>query len=791
MSESLLDLAPAPARAAPPASPAARRLLAAVAGGGSAWWWPRRARVGEDGLLVPLRAWRGTRAARRIGAALHDARLAPWLRFLDALDRDCAALARAHARRVAPSALALDNGELHAPVLDLALHWCLAPRRPRLEARLRALRERHREFLALFLRRLRRDLRSGALQRQAGADGRVAALWAHSEETHHGGQRVLRATWDNGVALAYKPRPADAEIAFLGADGVFAWINGLRGGPAALRLPTLNSFHGDGRDRDYLWQEWIGAPPGYGRVRGGPLRAVRLSRSRARRLWRDAGALAGACFGFGLVDLGPGNVVCGLRRGRPQLLPVDLEVCLFPVQGLEDTGLTVGDRDRGRYPAGFERDPGRGDSEGPDWAFFDADDGSARLCAVARPWRRESAPGLVADRDGRVGYGAYALDFLRGLFDLWMRIHCHRDALGAAVGGRLRGRLTRVLLRPTPAYAEALDPFAGAAPDLRGYVAAERAQLRRGDVPYFYTRLDRPAPLLTLPPPRGTPHAVAGRLPHPRAQLNPQPARARGEGFGLLDLAVAARDAIAHVMADLSAAHGVCGELHEPRLGVRLQWWGAQDGEACFDWARQDRRVICRWQGEQVGLRVEALAAPAEPAAPQDDAEAMAARLLRIDRIDAALRTPWTDGGFADPALEARLDAHVRESMAWLQAVVDRHGWPGRTLVGEAAAAAACRLLQHADGPRAFQDRCLRLIAAAARAGDMALRELAYLTDALRVQRGRKQRYGTKFRRRGQGFEPCPIERPGQVDHRRLAMGLEPLAEYAERIRRQFAAARG
>ena len=107
---------------------------------------------------------------------------------------------------------------------------------------------------------------------------------------------------------------------------------------------------------------------------------------------------------------------------------------------------------------------------------------------------RESAPGLVADRDGRVGYGAYAPDFLRGLFDLWMRIHCHRDALGAAVGGRLRGRLTRVLLRPTPAYAEALDPFAGAAPDLRGYVAAERAQLRRGDVPYFYTRLDRPAP---------------------------------------------------------------------------------------------------------------------------------------------------------------------------------------------------------------------------------------------------------------------------------------------------------
>ncbi|QCW28263.1 hypothetical protein FE772_24050 [Lysobacter enzymogenes] len=35
-------------------------------------------------------------------------------------------------------------------------------------------------------------------------------------------------------------------------------------------------------------------------------------------------------------------------------------------------------------------------------------------------------------------------------------------------------------------------------------------------------------------------------------------------------------------------------------------------------------------------------------------------------------------------------------------------------------------MLQHADGPRAFQDRCLRLVERAARDGDMSLRELAY-----------------------------------------------------------------
>ena len=40
-------------------------------------------------------------------------------------------------------------------------------------------------------------------------------LWANPEETHNGRQRVLRVGFEHGGALAYKPRPADGEIAFL------------------------------------------------------------------------------------------------------------------------------------------------------------------------------------------------------------------------------------------------------------------------------------------------------------------------------------------------------------------------------------------------------------------------------------------------------------------------------------------------------------------------------------------------------------------------------------------------
>lgn len=778
-----------------------RRWLAALATRDcEAWWWPPRVRIDDDGLLQPLCAWKGPRDAARIGEALRDPRLRRWGEFLDLLDRDCATLARRHAATVDAAALSLDNGELHAPVVRDALLICLAGRR--VPSRLRELGERHREFLRLFLRRLARDSRAGVIASH-GYYGRVHALWANPEETHNGRQSVLRLQFERGGALAYKPRPADSEIAFLAehdGEGVFARLNRLAPASGAICLPTLRVFHGRGGDRAaYLWQEWIEPPGRYRRLPAahGRVHATVLPARQARRFWHRAGCLSAACFGFGLVDLGPGNVLCGERDGETVLIPVDLEVCLFPVRRLEDTGLVAGDRDRGCYPAGLDHAL-MGEVDGPVVAFFDDAHGVPRLHATPRPWRREHARSLVVDREGRVGYGAYPLEFLRGLFDLWMLVHLHRDEVMRDLRRALRGRYTRVLVRATADYGAVRDPFSLAPSDAEpsastapkpAFSASEREQLRRGDVPYFFRRIQADAPLLALaPPPQAwTPQRV-GAQPRAADEINPSPEVLAGESWDLLQLGVALRDAVAYVLPELSARGGLLGELDDPRLGVRLQWQGEQDGEVAFEWPAEDRRLVYRWAGETIGLRIEAISDSPAPIANDalDDADAIRERLLRIDRIDAVLRTPWTDSGFTDTGLEAQLQTQTQAAMAWLQDVVDRHGWPGRSMVGEDAAAAACRLLQHADGPREFQDRCLTLIAQAARDGEMSLRDLAYLTDALRVQRGRRQCFGTKFRRRGSVLVPCPIERPAQVDARRREMGLEPLAEYAERIRATF-----
>jgi hypothetical protein len=101
--------------------------------------------------------------------------------------------------------------------------------------------------------------------------------------------------------------------------------------------------------------------------------------------------------------------------------------------------------------------------------------------------------------------------------------------------------------------------------------------------------------------------------------------------------------------------------------------------------------------------------------------EQLAAELLtRMDR-DQQVRTEPPD----IPAWLA-VDA---DNTAWLEAVVDRQGWPLRSKVGEQAATAAWLLAQHADARPDFQRRCLQLLTDAVDQGEADPAHLAYLTD--------------------------------------------------------------
>jgi hypothetical protein len=122
-------------------------------------------------------------------------------------------------------------------------------------------------------------------------------------------------------------------------------------------------------------------------------------------------------------------------------------------------------------------------------------------------------------------------------------------------------------------------------------------------------------------------------------------------------------------------------------------------------------------------------------------------------------------------------EVHERNAAA-LEQILDQHGWPGIALAGEEGAAAAWRVAQHGIGLPAFQRRCLKLIEAAAARGDADAKHAACLDDRIAFNERRPQKYGTQFDwdERGE-MSPWTLDDPREVDRRRLALGVKPLAE--------------
>jgi len=158
---------------------------------------------------------------------------------------------------------------------------------------------------------------------------------------------------------------------------------------------------------------------------------------------------------------------------------------------------------------------------------------------------------------------------------------------------------------------------------------------------------------------------------------------------------------------------------------------------------------------------------------------ALRGELLERVKTDQAARMKLIDAGNPPPrelieAVQKADDAN----RAWLKGVVEKHGWPGKSLVGEDGAHAAWLLVQHADADLPFQKKCLGLLEAAVKKGEASGADLAYLTDRVLAAEGKKQRYGTQLEQKDGRLVPKPAEDPENLDTRRKELGLMPMAEY-------------
>ncbi|HEU4558436.1 MAG TPA: DUF6624 domain-containing protein [Longimicrobium sp.] len=166
------------------------------------------------------------------------------------------------------------------------------------------------------------------------------------------------------------------------------------------------------------------------------------------------------------------------------------------------------------------------------------------------------------------------------------------------------------------------------------------------------------------------------------------------------------------------------------------------------------------------------------------DIDTVRSELLGMAAEDLRVREELARDGTLFGGYHPRMREVHERNAARLLAILDEHGWPGRSRVGAKAADAAWLVLQHAIGNPPLQHRGLEMLRKAAEDGEVPALQVAMLEDRIRCFEGKGQRYGTQFDWDERGLmSPLPLDDEETVNARRAEVGLIPLPDEIRRHR--------
>ncbi len=127
-------------------------------------------------------------------------------------------------------------------------------------------------------------------------------------------------------------------------------------------------------------------------------------------------------------------------------------------------------------------------------------------------------------------------------------------------------------------------------------------------------------------------------------------------------------------------------------------------------------------------------------------------------------------------------DSRHAENLVRLRALVDEHGWPELSSVGEEAAYAAGNVINHSN--LATRQHFLPVLQAVCERDECDWSRYAHILDRTELELGNPQVFGTQMERNEESgrFEARPIIDPENVDVRRGARGMEPIDDQLRRF---------
>ena len=248
-----------------------------------------------------------------------------------------------------------------------------------------------------------------------------------------------------------------------------------------------------------------------------------------------------------------------------------------------------------------------------------------------------------------------------------------------------------------------------------------------------------------------------------------------------------ARESLIPVMSDRSGATPAADRATAMLIDAGVSVARASDGEKrCAAVFRKGARLFEKRLKKRLRERSGKDLPDAQAA---DSIEGIKINLRRLWVLDQAARMAYLDLRTDDSdtaefwafrlsvANAVMIDA---ESGAFIRQVLETFDWVDIERFGEAASNRAWLLVQHADTDVDFQAEALSRMEAYLETGGVSKSNYAYLWDRVAVNQGRLQRYGT------QPVSDCvdgklklkPAEDPDNLDARRQAMGMGPVADH-------------
>lgn len=160
--------------------------------------------------------------------------------------------------------------------------------------------------------------------------------------------------------------------------------------------------------------------------------------------------------------------------------------------------------------------------------------------------------------------------------------------------------------------------------------------------------------------------------------------------------------------------------------------------------------------------------------------------LEKVYETDQGIRLEYISAQKNDGFNSKRVDSlvklmnhHDSLNTAIITQILNKYGWLGEDMVGNKGNLTLFLVIQHAK--LKIQQKYLPMLRAAVKKGNARGSSLALLEDRVALREGKKQIYGSQMSSvpdHPEKYYLSPLIDPDNVDKRRVAVGLQPIAEY-------------